>query len=280
MFLLCKAMKKFLILTLIISALLPSCKTIEEEAAPVVMEPVVVESVEVRTEKALPAVEEAPEPEVEEEDLHPVVVEEVPEIAEPVVEPEPMKEPESIKEAFIQTEEKIETPDKVLTGKALVDEISEKDKVKEESKVETPAPEPKLDAPAVAEEPEVKDAEIPETVEIPEVPEVPEVEKPRVEVVEVAPEVEEKSIFDSEMDGKVLSIAIELISIMVIFALSSVIRNKYARPLSVGLSFLLAILFTAIPMLISFILFGWSNLHLIYLVLIFTVFIFSSQRGH
>ena len=271
-------MKKFLILPLIILALLPSCKTIEEENAPVVMEPVAVESVTAAPEKALPEVEEAVEPVVVVEDIPVEVVEAIPEIKEPTVAPEPQKEPESIKEAFIQTEEKTEAGDKVLTGKALVDEISEKDKVKEEGKVETPKPEVEKDVPAV---PELKDVEVTETEESPAVPSVPEVKKPSEEVASPAPAVaEETTILDSAMDGKVLSIAIELISIMVIFALSSVIRNKYARPLSVGLSFLLAVLFTAIPMLISFILFGWSNLHLIYLVLIFTVFIFSSQRGH
>ena len=249
------------------------------------MEPVVVDSVSVRKEEVkedvLPVVEE---PEAEAPALEEPVVD-VP-LEEPAVVEIPEEEPESIKDAFIQSGEKAEVQDKVLTGKALVEQISEDEKQEkarndEMAAVDTSAVKPVEDEAAEDIVPVIEEIDEPEmeTSETP-IPAPPAVEVESREVPEVAEVVEDDGILDKSLDGKVVSMVVEIISIMVIFALSSVIRNKYSKPLPLGLSFLLAILFTAIPILIAFILFGWSNLHLIYTVLIFTVFIFSSRRGH
>ena len=251
------------------------------------MEPVVVENVVVSMEE----VKEDVPPVVEEPETEAPVLEE-PVVDAPLEEPAavetPEEEPESIREAFIESSEKEDAPEKVLTGKALVEQISEDEKQEKARNEEQTAPSVVVphvveDEPVVEVEPAVEETELVEeevAVESP-VPSAP-VVVIQEESVGAAPAEsrEEDGILDKALDSEAISIAVEVISIMVILALSSVIRNRYSRPLPLGLSFLLAILFTAIPMLIAFILSGWSNLHLIYMVLIFTVFIFSSRRGH
>ena len=294
------AMKKSFILPLIITALLASCSSTDIVVEPTVyQEPVALEETIPDTEESI-VEEEAPEiaepageeiPEVEEPVIEEVEMEpEIEEIAEPEV---PEEEPKTVKEAFIESEEKDDDSDRILTGKALVEQITEDERAKKEDKLSvSDVVEPKVEAEPeeVVEVPSAVQALEPvETVEeVEKTPvEVEVVKAPSVDVVEdeapvetAAVEKEENSIFDKTIDGRIVSIVVEIISIMVIFALSTVIRNKYSRPLHLGLSFLLAGLFTAIPMLIAFLLSGWSNLHLSYLLLLFTVFIFSSKRGH
>ena len=280
-------MKKLLVFPLILLSLLFSCSTTEEVPHPVFEDPVV----------------ETSNVEVSEPEKEAVVVIDEPLVRKPA--PEKKAEP-SVKTTPAVTEEKPSVPaaapkttvkeeekkDPVLSGKDLVNQISEEERNRKAAAA----------AAAIASTPETDDVKIPAVTEKEDVPEVTEEKAPGPVTEETAVETEEKvpeapvventdstvietpqkeeSVLDTKLDSRMMSVAIEIISILVIFALSSVIRNKYSRPLSLGLSFLLAILFTAIPMLIAFILSGWSNIHLMFMVLIFTVFIFSSRRGH
>ena len=86
-----------------------------------------------------------------------------------------------------------------------------------------------------------------------------------------------RSVLDNELSDEILYVMIELIVIVFLFTISSVIRNKSRHPLPVFVSLLLALLFTAIPVISSMVFSGWSNLLLIYLVILLSFGIFRSK---
>ena len=142
-----------------------------------------------------------------------------------------------------------------------------------EEVVPEPAPEPEV----VVEEP------APELVV-----EVVEPEPVKVEVVAPAPVVETKSvveapavvdpILDSDLDYNMLSILGIFVVLVVLFTAAVAIRNaNKERRIPRGLSFLLAVLFTALSWVISTIVNGYSDWNLLYLILLLTYFVFRSK---
>ena len=86
-----------------------------------------------------------------------------------------------------------------------------------------------------------------------------------------------QSVLDLYISEDILFLFYELIAIVVIFTLSSVIRNKFDRPLPLSIAIVLTILFVAIPITVSMIISGWKTVLLLYLSLFLCLAVFRSK---
>ena len=100
------------------------------------------------------------------------------------------------------------------------------------------------------------------------------------EPVESAQEQKESAYppLKSNLSDDILYIMVELIVIVFIFTVASMIRNKFQHPLPLFISILLSLLLTAMPIVASMVIKGWSNLHLLYLVLLISFGVFRSKE--
>ena len=100
------------------------------------------------------------------------------------------------------------------------------------------------------------------------------------EPVESAQEQKESAYppLKSNLSDDILYIMVELIVIVFIFTVASMIRNKFQHPLPLFISILLSLLLTAMPIVASMIIKGWSNLHLLYLVLLISFGVFRAKE--
>lgn len=100
------------------------------------------------------------------------------------------------------------------------------------------------------------------------------------ELVESAQEQKESAYppLKSNLSDDILYIMVELIVIVFIFTVASMIRNKFQHPLPLFISILLSLLLTAMPIVASMVIKGWSNLHLLYLVLLISFGVFRSKE--
>lgn len=100
------------------------------------------------------------------------------------------------------------------------------------------------------------------------------------EPVESAQEQKESAYppLKSNLSDDILYIMVELIVIVFIFTVASMIRNKLQHPLPLFISILLSLLLTAMPIVASMVIKGWSNLHLLYLVLLISFGVFRSKE--
>ena len=157
---------------------------------------------------------------------------------------------------------------------SYVDALFAPEPVVEEVASPEPAPEPEVVVEEPAPEPVVVEEPAPEPV--------------KVEVVAPAPVVETKSvveapavvdpILDSDLDYNMLSILGIFVVLVVLFTAAVAIRNaNKERRIPRGLSFLLALLFTALSLVISTIVNGYSEWNLLYLILLLTYFVFRSK---
>ncbi len=166
---------------------------------------------------------------------------------ETVIEEPPVPE----EEAAPAVEEKAEE----VTPRVIVDELSEK------IESEYIQPDEKREA-----EPQVE-----ETVK--EMEEAP----GEAEVIQ-APQVNGEGLLDMQMNDRTFLILIELVVIVFIFTLSSVIRNKFGKPLPLSISIVLTLLFTAIPVLITLIVAGEDILLSLYSSLLLSMLVFRSKN--
>lgn len=100
------------------------------------------------------------------------------------------------------------------------------------------------------------------------------------EPVESAQEQKESAYppLKSNLSDDILYIMVELIVIVFIFTVASMIRNKFQHPLPLFISILLSLLLTAMPIVASMVIKGWSNLHLLYLVLLISFGVFRAKE--
>ena len=100
------------------------------------------------------------------------------------------------------------------------------------------------------------------------------------EPVESAQEQKESAYppLKSNLSDDILYIMVELIVIVFIFTVASMIRNKLQHPLPLFISILLSLLLTAMPIVASMVIKGWSNLHLLYLVLLISFGVFRAKE--
>lgn len=100
------------------------------------------------------------------------------------------------------------------------------------------------------------------------------------EPVESAQEQKESAYppLKSNLSDDILYIMVELIVIVFIFTVASMIRNKLQHPLPLFISILLSLLLTAMPIVASMVIKGWSNLNLLYLVLLISFGVFRSKE--
>lgn len=127
-----------------------------------------------------------------------------------------------------------------------------------------PAPEPvKAEAPAPVKE-EAKPAPAPEPVPAP-------APAPAEEPAVVEP------VLDSDMDADLLSLLGIFVVVVVLYTAAVAIRSANKVVLPKGISFVIALLFTALSIVVSTIVSGQSPFNYIYLVLIFTYFVFRSK---
>ena len=100
------------------------------------------------------------------------------------------------------------------------------------------------------------------------------------EPVESAQEQKESAYppLKSNLSDDILYIMVELIVIVFIFTVASMIRNKFQHPLPLFISILLSLLLTAMPIVASMVIKGWSNLYLLYLVLLISFGVFRSKE--
>ena len=100
------------------------------------------------------------------------------------------------------------------------------------------------------------------------------------EPVESAQEQKESAYppLKSNLSDDILYIMVELIVIVFIFTVASMIRNKFQHPLPLFISILLSLLLTAMPIVASMVIKGWSNLNLLYLVLLISFGVFRAKE--
>ena len=100
------------------------------------------------------------------------------------------------------------------------------------------------------------------------------------EPVESAQEQKESAYppLKSNLSDDILYIMVEHIVIVFIFTVASMIRNKFQHPLPLFISILLSLLLTAMPIVASMVIKGWSNLHLLYLVLLISFGVFRAKE--
>lgn len=221
------------------------------------------------TKTSLPEIEYVPETEIseivaQEETSEPVAIEEpvvvIPQEEEAVMPQEEIAEP-SIE---AKTEEEVLLlPEEEVIAEVLPPEAEESvPEVALEEVVETPqAAEEKVETPVVAPEPEEKVFAL----------ETPEVEEEKSIVLG------EDVITKSALSYMALQIMGCFIVIIVLFTVSVAIRSSSKVMLPRGISLFIAILFTGLPILISILVIGPSVYWCIYLLLLFSYFIFRAK---
>lgn len=221
------------------------------------------------TKASLPEIEYVPETEIseivaQEETSEPVAIEEpvvvIPQEEEAVMPQEEIAEP-SIE---VKTEEEdLLSPKEEVIAEVLPPESEESvPEVALEEVVETPqAAEEKVETPVVAPEPEEKVFAL----------ETPEVEEEKSIVLG------EDVITKSALSYMALQIMGCFIVIIVLFTVSVAIRSSSKVMLPRGISLFIAILFTGLPILISILVIGPSVYWCIYLLLLFSYFIFRAK---
>lgn len=221
------------------------------------------------TKASLPEIEYMPETEIseivaQEETSEPVAIEEpvvvIPQEEEAVMPQEEIAEP-SIE---AKTEEEVLLPPgEEVIAEVLPPEAEERvPEVALEEVVETPqAAEEKVETPVVAPEPEEKVFAL----------ETPEVEEEKSIVLG------EDVITKSALSYMALQIMGCFIVIIVLFTVSVAIRSSSKVMLPRGISLFIAILFTGLPILISILVIGPSVYWCIYLLLLFSYFIFRAK---
>ncbi len=221
------------------------------------------------TKTSLPEIEYVPETEIseivaQEETSEPVAIEEpvvvIPQEEEAVMPQEEIAEP-SI-EAKTE-EEDLLPPEEEVIAEVLPPEAEESvPEVALEEVIETPqAAEEKVETPVVAPEPEEKVFAL----------ETPEVEEEKSIVLG------EDVITKSALSYMALQIMGCFIVIIVLFTVSVAIRSSSKVMLPRGISLFIAILFTGLPILISILVIGPSVYWCIYLLLLFSYFIFRAK---
>lgn len=221
------------------------------------------------TKASLPEIDYVPETEIseivaQEETSEPVAIEEpvvvIPQEEEAVMPQEEIAEP-SIE---AKTEEAVLLPpEEEVIAEVLPPEAEESvPEVALEEVVETPqAAEEKVETPVVAPEPEEKVFAL----------ETPEVEEEKSIVLG------EDVITKSALSYMALQIMGCFIVIIVLFTVSVAIRSSSKVMLPRGISLFIAILFTGLPILISILVIGPSVYWCIYLLLLFSYFIFRAK---
>lgn len=143
-------------------------------------------------------------------------------------------------------------------------------------------------APVVTEEPVVETEAAVKEEEVPAAAStvVPAEEKKEdVAKVESAPAEESSASFPTPvLDDNVSPVLLQVLSVVivstVIFTVSVAIRGANKLKLQKGISIALSLLFPALSIVVSTLVAGWSNIWLIYLVLLLTYFIFRAEwRG-
>ncbi|HIV98855.1 MAG TPA: hypothetical protein IAB12_03620 [Candidatus Ornithospirochaeta avicola] len=84
---------------------------------------------------------------------------------------------------------------------------------------------------------------------------------------------------DSKADEIMITSFIMAAVMVLIVSLSTIIRSNSTRRMPVLISIVLALLFTAIPMIASVIISGWNNLYYAYLVLLLTFFVIRGKKN-
>lgn len=84
---------------------------------------------------------------------------------------------------------------------------------------------------------------------------------------------------DSKADEIMITSFIMAAVMVLIVSLSTIIRSNSTRRMPVIISIVLALLFTAIPMIASVIISGWNNLYYAYLVLLLTFFVIRGKKN-
>ena len=84
-------------------------------------------------------------------------------------------------------------------------------------------------------------------------------------------------VIDSDMDAEMFSMLGIFIVIVVLYTVAVAIRSINKMPLSKGISFVIAALLTALSIVVSSIVSGYANIYLVYLILLFTFFVFRSK---
>ena len=242
-------MKKFLTVLFLILIFI-SCSTTEEIVPP---EDVIIEEDTGNEYRIVETVEVYNPPLVEEE---PVSVEEAPlSVVEDAV-TEDMPVSDAVNPVDVEEKIEPEVVEDISRPVNIVEEISEM--ITEPSGTET------------EESVTISSEDVPPAVE----EEVP-VVIPSQE--ETSGSFSQRSVLDSEISDEILFVMVELIVVVFIFTLSSVIRNKFQRPLPMLVAVILTLLFVSIPMLVSVVILGWDNLLLIYLVLLICLVVFRSK---
>ena len=90
-----------------------------------------------------------------------------------------------------------------------------------------------------------------------------------------------RSIMDEPMKPWMLCLMAVLIVDMILFTTAAAIRNAYKAPLNRLVSAAIAVLFTSLSWVLSYIIAGQSGIYAAYLLLLFTYFVFRSKgRSH
>lgn len=182
--------------------------------------------------------------------------------------------------------ETVEAPKEEVAPETVAPEPVEEAAVVEEAPaIEAPAAEP-----AVAETPVEAPAEEPKSVveeakvveeKAPVAEAAPKTEsKPAPDAAPVVTEVEQTKevvALDSSMSVDYMLFLGIFVVIVVIFTACIAIRNANKSALSKGFSLILSVIFTALSMVVSTIVSGWTVFNLLYLVILFTYFIFRSK---
>ena len=241
-------MKKHFILFILVVFLFASCSTTEE------------------------VVEDVPETVVVEQ---PEVI--AAEIPQTMSEDAAEEEPEILVQEVLPTEEaavqELEEPvvHEALTARDLVDQISgtillpdsPQDMIKDIPAMEV-VPEPFVETERIEEE---AASAIDENIEA-----LPIVEQSM-------PHIEAQDVLEEKLDFNYVRAIAAVISIILLFTVASIIRNRFFQPLAKSISAVLAILFAAIPMLIGTIITGWSSIYLLFLLLLSCYFVFRSKAS-
>lgn len=93
------------------------------------------------------------------------------------------------------------------------------------------------------------------------------------------PHIAAQDVLEEKLDFNYIRTITVVISIILLFTIASIIRNRFFQPLAKSISAVLAILFTAIPMLIGTIITGWNPIYLLFLLLLSCYFVFRSKAS-
>lgn len=185
-----------------------------------------------------------------------------------------------IEENISVEEEKEEVSDPVFSGEVEIaaepeKETAETEEEKEESAIAEQVEEISVNDDSVKEE--VPSEEAPKSVKEEDVAESPSVAE--AEEADITGNDVSQIGLDSKADEIMLTSFIMAAVMVLIVSLSTIIRSNSTRRMPVLISIVLALLFTAIPMMASVIISGWNNLYYAYLVLLLTFFIIRGKKN-